>query len=363
MRHHGRTEIAARRRIRGLRAGRACSLSARDRRLPADRRSDRPPRRAGLCLGRLDRRRDRAQGPHRRHEALARDRLARAGALRRAHPGDARPAARARRRAPSRAASRSPSTRSSASTRRSASSARAIPTWMRCARRCASCTSRPAAPCRPSPRRSRRAWSSSPSGPSATGCRTRPERYRDVLGDDGLAALDTILTRKLDAMPADSRARALAHGPDAARDERVAGPRARRHRPPRARARARPRDAGALRAHRARAGRRARREDDASTGCSAAWPRTARATTRCATRSWRPICAPTAARTRSRCCATSCPGAERAGRRPSCWAPPARSATASATGRTRSSRRPPSATAMPASSSRRCSPTAPRRRR
>ncbi len=32
-----------------------------------------------------------------------------------------------------------------------------------------------------------------------------PERYRDLLGDDGLAALDTILTRKLDAMPPDSK--------------------------------------------------------------------------------------------------------------------------------------------------------------
>jgi tetratricopeptide (TPR) repeat protein len=37
-----------------------------------------------------------------------------------------------------------------------------------------------------------------------------PERYRPLLGDDGLAALDTILTRKLAAMPADSRA-ALSH--------------------------------------------------------------------------------------------------------------------------------------------------------
>ena len=37
-----------------------------------------------------------------------------------------------------------------------------------------------------------------------------PERYRDVLGDSGLAALDTILTRKLDAMPADSPV-ALSH--------------------------------------------------------------------------------------------------------------------------------------------------------
>ncbi|MDX6537093.1 MAG: hypothetical protein QOD37_1434 [Gaiellales bacterium] len=33
-----------------------------------------------------------------------------------------------------------------------------------------------------------------------------PERYRDVLGDDGLAKLDAILTRKLDAIPADSHA-------------------------------------------------------------------------------------------------------------------------------------------------------------
>ena len=37
-----------------------------------------------------------------------------------------------------------------------------------------------------------------------------PERYRDLLGDDGLAALDTILTRKLEGMPPDSRA-ALSH--------------------------------------------------------------------------------------------------------------------------------------------------------
>jgi tetratricopeptide (TPR) repeat protein len=37
-----------------------------------------------------------------------------------------------------------------------------------------------------------------------------PERYRDVLGAEGLAALDVVLTRKLDAMPADSRA-ALSH--------------------------------------------------------------------------------------------------------------------------------------------------------
>jgi tetratricopeptide (TPR) repeat protein len=37
-----------------------------------------------------------------------------------------------------------------------------------------------------------------------------PERYRDLLGDDGLAALDTILTCKLEAMPPDSRA-ALSH--------------------------------------------------------------------------------------------------------------------------------------------------------
>ena len=37
-----------------------------------------------------------------------------------------------------------------------------------------------------------------------------PERYRDLLGDDGLAALDAILTRKLDAMPPDSRV-ALSH--------------------------------------------------------------------------------------------------------------------------------------------------------
>jgi tetratricopeptide (TPR) repeat protein len=37
-----------------------------------------------------------------------------------------------------------------------------------------------------------------------------PERYRDVLGDSGLAALDTLLTRKLGAMPPDSRA-ALSH--------------------------------------------------------------------------------------------------------------------------------------------------------
>jgi tetratricopeptide (TPR) repeat protein len=33
-----------------------------------------------------------------------------------------------------------------------------------------------------------------------------PERYRDALGDSGLAALDTILTRKLEAMPSDSDA-------------------------------------------------------------------------------------------------------------------------------------------------------------
>ena len=33
-----------------------------------------------------------------------------------------------------------------------------------------------------------------------------PERYRDLLADSGLAALDAILTRKLDAMPPDSRA-------------------------------------------------------------------------------------------------------------------------------------------------------------
>ena len=37
-----------------------------------------------------------------------------------------------------------------------------------------------------------------------------PERYRDVLGDSGLAALDTVLTRKLDAMPLDSPV-ALSH--------------------------------------------------------------------------------------------------------------------------------------------------------
>lgn len=37
-----------------------------------------------------------------------------------------------------------------------------------------------------------------------------PERYRTLLGDPGLAALDTILTRKLGAMPADSRV-ALSH--------------------------------------------------------------------------------------------------------------------------------------------------------
>jgi tetratricopeptide (TPR) repeat protein len=37
-----------------------------------------------------------------------------------------------------------------------------------------------------------------------------PERYRGLLGDSGLAALDTILTRKLAAMPADSRA-AVSH--------------------------------------------------------------------------------------------------------------------------------------------------------
>jgi tetratricopeptide (TPR) repeat protein len=37
-----------------------------------------------------------------------------------------------------------------------------------------------------------------------------PERYRAVLGDSGLAALDTILTRKLDEMPPDSRL-ALSH--------------------------------------------------------------------------------------------------------------------------------------------------------
>jgi tetratricopeptide (TPR) repeat protein len=40
--------------------------------------------------------------------------------------------------------------------------------------------------------------------------RDAPERYHDLLGDSGLAALDTILTRKLDAMPPDSRA-ALSH--------------------------------------------------------------------------------------------------------------------------------------------------------
>jgi tetratricopeptide (TPR) repeat protein len=37
-----------------------------------------------------------------------------------------------------------------------------------------------------------------------------PERYLDLLGDDGLAALDKILTRKLDEMPPDSKA-ALSH--------------------------------------------------------------------------------------------------------------------------------------------------------
>jgi tetratricopeptide (TPR) repeat protein len=37
-----------------------------------------------------------------------------------------------------------------------------------------------------------------------------PERYRGLLGDGGLAALDAILTRKLEAMPPDSRA-ALSH--------------------------------------------------------------------------------------------------------------------------------------------------------
>jgi tetratricopeptide (TPR) repeat protein len=37
-----------------------------------------------------------------------------------------------------------------------------------------------------------------------------PERYRDMLGDSGLAALDVILTRKLDEMPPDSRL-ALSH--------------------------------------------------------------------------------------------------------------------------------------------------------
>ena len=38
-----------------------------------------------------------------------------------------------------------------------------------------------------------------------------PERYRDVLGDTGLAALDTILTRKLDLDAARLARRALAH--------------------------------------------------------------------------------------------------------------------------------------------------------
>ena len=134
-------------------------------------------------------------------------------------------------------------------------------------------------------RRSPRAWSSWPRRPSTTGCRTRPSAIATLLGDDGLAALDTILTRKLDAMPPDSRA-ALSHtGLDAAGDERVARSRARRHRSPRARARARPDDAGALRAHRARARHRPTAATTRSTGCSAAWPSTAPATTRCARRS------------------------------------------------------------------------------
>ena len=68
---------------RGLRAERACSLGARDRRHHAHRADRRPPRRAGLPVRQHGRRRHGAQGPDCRHQAVARGRLARA---RRASP-------------------------------------------------------------------------------------------------------------------------------------------------------------------------------------------------------------------------------------------------------------------------------------
>ena len=276
---HGRRKIAARTGIAIVARSERARLAPVTEDSTRTGAAGRPARRAGLVLRQHGRRRHGPQGPDGRHEAVARGRLARSRAFRRAHPRDARRAARARRVPRIRRASRSPSTPSSASTRRSASSAPPIPTWTRCAvevreLHLAACRAVPPKPEALAARlvelaeKTEHDW-----------MQDAPERYRELLGDDGLAALDTILTRKLDAMPPDSRARALAHRADAARDERVARSRARRHRPPRARARTRSRDARALRAHRprARCGRRA--ATTRSSGCSAVSPRTAPPTT------------------------------------------------------------------------------------
>ena len=106
-----------------------------------------------------------------------------------------------------------------------------------------------------------------------------PERYRDLLGDDGLAALDKILTRKLDDMPPDSRA-ALSHVGLALRAMSESLARALGDIDRLVRELARDLDdARPLRAHRPRARRRPPGATTRSSGCSAAWPSTARATT------------------------------------------------------------------------------------
>ena len=109
-----------------------------------------------------------------------------------------------------------------------------------------------------------------------------PERYRELLGDDGLAALDAILTRKLAAMPPDSRL-ALSHTGLTLRAMSESLARALGDIDRLVRELALDLDdAGALRAHRARAGRGA-----APRGCArvaAARRRRARRVRRCAAR-------------------------------------------------------------------------------
>ena len=186
-----------------------------------------------------------------------------------------------------------------------------------------------------------------------------PERYRDVLGDAGLAALDTILTRKLDEMPPDSRL-ALSHTGLTLRamSESLARALGDIDRLVRELARDLETPARYVRiAHELDVG--ARRED------ALEWLQQGVAAHGAADDGLRDAIVAAYLRADRRKDAVALLRDELLGRRAhrsprSCSARRVRSATASAPGHTPSSRRPRSETAMRASSSRRCSPTAQR---
>ena len=131
-----------------------------------------------------------------------------------------------------------------------------------------------------------------------------PERYRALLGDTGLAALDAILTRKLAAMPSDSRA-ALSHAGLTLRAMSESLARALGDIDRLVRELANDLETPARYVRIAHELESRARKDDAVEWLQRESPRTAPTMPSCARRSSRPTCTRTGAGMRSRSCATS----------------------------------------------------------